>query len=108
MLLHNLRIGHLTFCISQTMKLLLVSTLYMEIKRYMEKGSEIIEATLENVKMYMLTSSNKLILLSKQMYASIYPFCSFFIVSSPELKAQVSYSNHLLSVCLSVSKLLHF
>ena len=30
------------------------------------------------------------------------------VFSSPELKAQVSFSDHLLSVCLSVCKLSHF
>jgi hypothetical protein len=32
----------------------------------------------------------------------------FFIFSSPELKAQVSFSDRLASVCLSVCKVIHF
>jgi hypothetical protein len=36
------------------------------------------------------------------------PYWENWIFSSPELKAQVSFSDRPLSICLSVCKLLHF
>jgi hypothetical protein len=36
----------------------------------------------------------------KKVGGGVFLFCFFFFFSSPELKAQVSYSDLLLSVCL--------